>query len=147
MSTIVLKNVIKRFGQVVAVSDVSFNIGTGVTGLLGPNGAGKSTIMKMMVGLLEPNSGEVRVLDQSLRAQPDLYSKVGYCPETDPFYRYMTGMEFLNFNARMQNISDAKSAARSALEKVDLSKQAEKKIRAYSRGMKQRPQGGSITTP
>ncbi len=138
MSTIQIENVIKRYGDVVAVSDVSLSLRPGVTGLLGPNGAGKSTLLKMMAGLLIPTSGRVQVLGQSLRQDPKLYAKIGYCPETDPFYGYMTGLEFLQMTARLQNLERPDQAASQALERVDLMAQRDKKVRAYSRGMRQR---------
>jgi len=138
MSTIHVSNLIKRYGQVVAVSDVSFEIGPGVTGLLGPNGAGKTTLLKTISGLIKANSGTVRVFGQSLRDNPQLYHRIGYCPESDPFYTYMTGRDFLIANAKLQNMSDPAGAAQRAIETVDLVVQGEKKVRAYSRGMKQR---------
>jgi len=138
MSTIEIQNVTKRFGQVVGVSDVDFTIGSGVTGLLGPNGAGKSTLLKMMAGLIEPSMGNVRILGENLRQKPKLYARIGYCPESDPFYGYMTGYEFLMVNARLQGVSDPHGSSQAALEQVDLVTNKDKKVRAYSRGMKQR---------
>jgi ABC-2 type transport system ATP-binding protein len=138
MSVIQVQNVIKRYGDVVGVSDVSFNLDAGVIGLLGPNGAGKTTLLKMIAGLLIPSSGFVRVLGESLRQTPSLYKRLGYCPETDPFYGYMTGLEFLQLTARLQNIKPPEDAALKALERVDLVAQKDKKVRAYSRGMRQR---------
>lgn len=138
MSTIQVQHVTKRFGQVVAVSDIDFSIEPGVTGLLGPNGAGKTTLLKMMAGLIAPSLGSVTVFGKSLRDNPSLYSKVGYCPEGDPFYKYLAGIEFLRNTAKLQNMPDPQDAAMKALEQVDLVKQKDKKIRAYSRGMRQR---------
>jgi ABC-2 type transport system ATP-binding protein len=130
--------VTKRYGQVAAVSDVSFQIEPGVTGLLGPNGAGKTTLLKMMAGLLEPTSGSVHLFGQSLRRHPQLYRRLGYCPESERLYDYMTGGEFLQFSAELQQLKDPEDAAHQALEQVDLLKEKDKKIRAYSRGMRQR---------
>jgi ABC-2 type transport system ATP-binding protein len=133
-----VERVTKRYGDVVAVSDVSFEIGPGVTGLLGPNGAGKTTLLKLMAGLLAPTSGRVSVLGDSLRAHPALYRRVGYCPESDRLYDFMTGEEFLRFNAQLHGLEDPKGAAQRALETVDLTAQRSKVIRTYSRGMRQR---------
>lgn len=138
MEVIAVEGVTKRYGEVVAVSEVSFSVGPGVTGLLGPNGAGKTTLLKMMAGLLAPTSGRVSLFGQSLRKDPSLYKRVGYCPESDQLYDFMTGYEFLELNARLQGLSDPKGAARRALERVDLADERDKKIRAYSRGMRQR---------
>jgi ABC-2 type transport system ATP-binding protein len=137
-STIEVERVTKRYGDVVAVSDVSFAIGPGVTGLLGPNGAGKTTLLKMMTGLLVPTSGQVRVLGEPVRASLKLYGRLGYCPESDRLYDFMTGREFLELMARLQGLRNPREAARRALEQVDLLPQSEKKIGAYSRGMRQR---------
>ena len=138
MGVIEVERVTKRYGDVVAVSDVSFEIGPGVTGLLGPNGAGKTTLLKLMAGLLAPTSGRVSVLGDSLRARPALYRRVGYCPESDRLYDFMTGEEFLIFNAQLHGLEDPKSAAQRALETVDLVAQRGKRIGAYSHGMRQR---------
>ena len=137
-STIEVKRVTKRYGDVVAVSDVSFALGPGVTGLLGPNGAGKTTLLKMMAGLLVPTSGQVRVLGEPVRASFKLYRRLGYCPESDRLYDFMTGREFLELSARLHGLRNPREAARRALEQVDLLPQSEKKIGAYSRGMRQR---------
>lgn len=138
MAVISVEHVTKRYGEVVAVSDVSFEVGPGVTGLLGPNGAGKTTLLKMMAGLLEPTSGEVALFGSSLRKSPKLYRRLGYCPESDSLYDFMTGGDFLEAMARLEGLSDPRGAAVQALEKTDLMAQRDKKIGAYSRGMRQR---------
>jgi ABC-2 type transport system ATP-binding protein len=137
-STIEVERVTKRYGDVVAVSDVSFAIGPGVTGLLGPNGAGKTTLLKLMAGLLVPTSGQVRVLGELVRASFKLYSRLGYCPESDRLYDFMTGREFLELSARLHGLRNPRKAAHCALEHVDLLSQGAKRIGAYSRGMRQR---------
>ncbi len=136
--TISVQHVSKWYGQVVAVSDVSFEIGPGVTGLLGPNGAGKTTLFKLIAGLLKPSQGTVRVLGHSLRASPQLYRKLGFCPETENLYDFMSGFEFLRLNAALHGLSSAHEAALRALERVQLTREKDKKIGAYSRGMRQR---------
>jgi len=138
VSVISVKNVSKWYGQVVAVSDVSFELEPGVIGLLGPNGAGKTTLLKMLGGLLWPSKGEVLLFGQPIQGNPALYNKIGFCPESDTLYDFMTGVEFLEFNAELQKISDRKSAALRALEIAGLTAQKDKKISAYSRGMRQR---------
>jgi ABC-2 type transport system ATP-binding protein len=128
----------KWYGQVVAVSGVSFELERGVIGLLGPNGAGKTTLLKMIGGLLWPSNGEILILGQRLRRNSQLYRKLGFCPEPDALYDFMTGLEFLELNAKLQQIADFRSAARRALETVHLMDQKDKRISAYSRGMRQR---------
>jgi len=128
----------KRYGDVVALSDVSVEIEPGVTGLLGPNGAGKTTLLKMMTGLLAPTSGSVALWDASPRSDPSLYGRIGYCPEGETLYGFMTGRTFLAMNARLHGLADPNGAAQRALQQVDLVDEADKRIRAYSRGMRQR---------
>ena len=136
--TIEIEGVTKRYGQVVALSDVSLEIGPGVVGLLGPNGAGKTTLLKLIAGLLTPTLGRVRVLGGSPRRDPTLYGRIGYCPESERLYDFLTGFEFLELCARLHKLPNPKEAAQRVLERVDLTKQRNKRIGAYSRGMRQR---------
>ena len=138
MAVIGVQSATKRFGDVVALSDVSVEIEPGVTGLLGPNGAGKTTLLKLMAGLLAPTSGSVRLWEESPRAHPSLYRRIGYCPEGEALYDFMTGRAFLATHAELHGLADPADAAQRALAQVDLLGQAEKRIRAYSRGMRQR---------
>ena len=75
--TIRVEHVSKWYGDVVAVSDISFGIAPGVTGLLGPNGAGKSTCLKMLSGLLAPSTGTITVAGESVRSNPTVYRHIG----------------------------------------------------------------------
>jgi ABC-2 type transport system ATP-binding protein len=137
-SVIEVNRVTKRYGDVVAVSEVSFALEPGVSGLLGPNGAGKTTLLKLMAGLLAPSTGHVTLFGQSLRGHPQLYRRLGYCPEQDQLYDFMTGREFLEFNADLYGLPNPRQAAETALKRVALSDQSSKVIQAYSRGMRQR---------
>jgi ABC-2 type transport system ATP-binding protein len=130
----------KWYGQVSGLNDVSVAIPPGITGLLGPNGAGKSTFMKLMTGQLKPSQGTIRVLGTSLWDDPAAFSRVGFCPEQDAFYDRMTGLEWVTALVRLNGLSDAdaQASAARALEIVDLSDAAGKKIGAYSKGMRQR---------
>jgi ABC-2 type transport system ATP-binding protein len=112
----------------------------GITGLLGPNGAGKSTFMKLITGQLKPSKGEVKVLGEPIWGNPHLYFEVGFCPEQDAFYERMTGLEWVTALVRLNGLSDkeADAAAKRALTDVDLMDAANKKIGAYSKGMRQR---------
>jgi len=106
MSTIEIRNVNKSFAEVEAVRDVSFSIEKGVLcGLLGPNGAGKSTLFKMMMGLLEPDSGQITLADKVVTfGEVEYKRKIGYAPESAILYEYLTGMEFLAFIAAAKKI-------------------------------------------
>jgi ABC-2 type transport system ATP-binding protein len=130
----------KWYGQVIGLNDVTVTIPSGVTGLLGPNGAGKSTFMKLITGQLNPSKGEVTVLGERIWRNPGLYFRVGFCPEQDAFYDRMTGLEWvtalIRLNGRDEKAADESS--RRALDAVDLTEAANKKIGAYSKGMRQR---------
>jgi ABC-2 type transport system ATP-binding protein len=130
----------KWYGQVIGLNDVSVRVPPGITGLLGPNGAGKSTFMKLITGQLKPSQGSLRVLDQPIWDNPPLYFKVGFCPEQDSFYERMTGLAWLTALLRLNGLDEpqAAAAAHRALEAVDLVDAADKKIGAYSKGMRQR---------
>jgi ABC-2 type transport system ATP-binding protein len=135
---IVARNVSKWYGDVVAVSDVSFSVEPGVTALLGPNGAGKSTMLEMLTGLLHPSAGSIRILGKKVRGDESLFSDVGLVPEQEHIYPFMTGREFLMLNAVLQKLHDPEAAAQRALEVVELVKDADRSIRGYSKGMRQR---------
>ena len=130
----------KWYGQVIGLNDVSVQVGPGITGLLGPNGAGKSTFMKLITGQLRPNKGSVRVLGQPIWGNPELYYRIGFCPEQDAFYERMTGFEWVSALVRLNGLNEkeAADAAHRALAAVDLTDAAQKKIGAYSKGMRQR---------
>jgi ABC-2 type transport system ATP-binding protein len=130
----------KWYGQVSGLNDVTVSVPAGITGLLGPNGAGKSTFMKLITGQLKPSKGQVRVLGEPIWANPSLYRRLGFCPEQDAFYERMTGLAWVAALARLGGMTpvDADTAARRALGAVDLLDAADRKIGAYSKGMRQR---------
>ena len=130
----------KWYGQVIGLNDVSVNVPVGVTGLLGPNGAGKSTFLKLITGQLKPSKGTIDVLGEPIWGNPSLYFEIGFCPEQDAFYERMTGLEWVSALARLSGLEEgaATDAARNALTVVDLTDAADKKIAAYSKGMRQR---------
>jgi ABC-2 type transport system ATP-binding protein len=130
----------KWYGQVSGLNDVTVSVPSGITGLLGPNGAGKSTFMKLITGQLKPSKGSVRVLGEPIWSNPSVYFRIGFCPEQDAFYERMTGHEWVTALVRLNGLSqaDASAAALRALEAVDLVDAANKKIGAYSKGMRQR---------
>jgi ABC-2 type transport system ATP-binding protein len=135
---IVLEHVSRWYGNVVAVNDVSFALGRGVTGLLGPNGAGKTTLLHMMAGLLRPSAGRLAVLGTAAWREPEVYRRVGLVPEREAIHAFLTGREFVTMNARLQRLSDPDTATAAALAIVELTDVADRPIGTYSKGMKQR---------
>ena len=137
---LVADHVSKWYGQVIGLNDVSVSVPSGITGLLGPNGAGKSTFMKLITGQLQPSKGTVTVLGAPVWNNPAQYFRIGFCPEQDAFYERMTGIEWVTALARLNGLSpaDSRAAAERALDAVDLMEAADKRIGAYSKGMRQR---------
>lgn len=136
--TIRVEHVSKWYGDVVAVSDISFGIAPGVTGLLGPNGAGKSTCLKMLSGLLAPSTGTITVDGQAVRGNPQVYRRLGLVGEQEHIYPFLTGREFVRWNAVMQRLPDPDGATDRAISLVDMAEPAQRKIAGYSKGMRQR---------
>ena len=130
----------KWYGQVSGLNDVSVSVPPGITGLLGPNGAGKSTFMKLVTGQLKPSKGAIQVLGEPIWGNPALFHRIGFCPEQDAFYERMTGLGWVTALVALNGLepAEAEAAARRALEAVDLLDAADKKIGAYSKGMRQR---------
>lgn len=140
MSVITAEHLSKWYGQVIGLNDVTITVPPGITGLLGPNGAGKSTFMKLITGQLCPSKGTITVLGEPIWRNPGLYHRIGFCPEQNSFYERMTGLEWVEALVRLNGVtqSEANALARRALEAVDLTDAAGKKIGAYSLGMRQR---------
>ena len=139
-SILTAANVSKWYGQVIGLNDVTVSVPPGITGLLGPNCAGKSTFMKLITGQLAPSKGAITVLGEPIWRNPRLYFQIGFCPEQDAFYERMTGLEWVTALVRLNGLSEkeATDAATRALTTVDLMEAADKKIGAYSKGMRQR---------
>ncbi len=133
-----VEHVSRWYGNVVALNDVSFALGPGVTGLLGPNGAGKSTLLHLMAGLLRPSAGQVLVEGQTAWGRPEMYAHIGLVPEREALYPFLTGFEFAQLNARLQDLADPDEAARRAIATVELTEVADRPIGTYSKGMRQR---------
>ncbi len=142
MTTVVpaiqLDHVSRWYGNVVAVNDVSFALGSGVTGLLGPNGAGKTTLLHLLAGLLAPSAGVVRIAGRPAFGDPSIYSMVGLVPEREAVPGYVTGREFVRLNAELQGIDRAATATDRAIGTVEMVDAADRQIRTYSKGMRQR---------
>jgi len=133
-----LSGVSRWYGNVVAVNDVSFSLGPGVTGLLGPNGAGKSTLLHLIAGLLAPSAGSVSIGGRPAFADPQVYRDIGLVPERESVYPFLTGREFVEANAKLQGLSDPAAAARRAIAEVDLAEAQDRALAGYSKGMRQR---------
>jgi ABC-2 type transport system ATP-binding protein len=138
VSVLTLRDVSRWYGNVVAVNDVSFEVGPGITGLLGPNGAGKTTLLHMMAGFLAPSAGEVRLDEMPTWRHPELYRRIGFVPEREAVHSFLTGAQFVLASARLQGVSDPEAATRRAIEMVDLHEAAGRSIGGYSKGMRQR---------
>src|SRR5439155_9640007 len=100
----------------------------------------KSTFLKLITGQLKPSKGELTVLGERIWRNPEMYQRIGFCPEQDAFYDRMTGLEWVTALSRLNGVGDAaaRDMGRRALEAVDLTDAAHKKIGAYSKGMRQR---------
>lgn len=137
---IVFDNVSKFYGEVLGVNRVHLTIPPGITSLVGPNGSGKTTIMNLVTGLLHPSQGSVTIL--GIRPdQPELlFRHLGYCTQYDSFPRGFTGHEFVYSYLRVHGFDHRTSTemTRRALERVGLSQAANRRIAAYSKGMRQR---------
>jgi ABC-2 type transport system ATP-binding protein len=128
------------YGPVIALNDVSVSVPAGVTGLLGPNGAGKSTFLKLAAGLLDPSQGEVRLLGHPAWGSPELFHRVGLCPEADAFWEHLSGAQFVSALLKLTGFDERECRERTeaALAQVDLVAARDRKIGGYSKGMRQR---------
>lgn len=134
-----IDRITKQYGDKTAVNNISCVLRPGVTGLLGANGAGKTTLMRMICGLIKPTSGRIRLRQYDV--EDDAYRNLlGYLPQDFGYYPEFTGMDFMLYVAALKGLdkTTAKSRSRELLEHVNLLQAADKKIRTYSGGMKQR---------
>jgi ABC-2 type transport system ATP-binding protein len=132
----------RRYGDFVAVDSLNLTVRRGeIFGLLGPNGAGKTTTILMLLGLTEPTSGSVRVLGLDPTRQPlSIKARVGYLPDQVGFYDGLTARENLSYIAKLNGIRgrEMQERIRESLEQVGLSDVADRQVRTFSRGMRQR---------
>ncbi len=133
-----VRGVSKFFGDVVAVSDVTFTVRAGVTALLGPNGAGKSTLFRMMCGLTPPSRGTVRVLGADARTDRDVRGRIGLSPQQDALFDRLDALDFVKIAAATHGVVDPGAAARAALGIVQLDPDDDRPVSGYSKGMRQR---------
>jgi ABC-2 type transport system ATP-binding protein len=137
-ATVEVVNVSRWYGNVVAVNDVSFSLGPGITGLLGPNGAGKSTILHMAAGFLRPSKGTVRIAGRPAWRNYEMYANAGLVPEKEALYPFLTGYQFVLLSAKLYGLSDPAGAARRAVRAADMEAAQDRRLGGYSKGMKQR---------
>jgi ABC-2 type transport system ATP-binding protein len=138
LSTLVFDGVSKWYGDTVAVAELTFAIGPGVTGLLGHNGAGKSTALKMLAGFARPSAGGVRVLDRDPATDRDLHRRVGVVTDADAIWPFLTPHGFVALAAEMRGVVDPGAAAERALATVELTDVATRAVAGFSKGMRQR---------
>ena len=138
MTTVELENVSRWYGNVVAVNDISMTLQPGVTGLLGPNGAGKTTVLHMMAGFLSPSRGTVTIDGSPTWRNPEIYRRLGLVAEREAVHGFLTAREFIQASARMQKLPDVRAAAEWALQLVEMTDAADRRIDTYSKGMRQR---------
>lgn len=134
-----VKDVTKNYGDVEAVKGISFSIKKGeLFGIIGPNGAGKTTLFKMLLGLIRPTSGTISVMgsDVSEVWSREVKAHTGYLPENIAFYDHLTGLETLNFYARLKGAPRSEIA--DLLDLTGISNAADRKVGGYSKGMRQR---------
>lgn len=135
-----VEGLVKRYGEVVAVDRLSFEVEQGeVFGLLGPNGAGKTTTIRVVMDILQPDEGQVRVLG---RSPWETKEQMGYLPEERGLYRNLKVLETLVYLAQLKGMAHttARDRAMRLLEQVELADWAQRKVRDLSRGMQQRLQ-------
>jgi ABC-2 type transport system ATP-binding protein len=137
-----LTGVSKRYGDVTAVDYLDLDVNRGeILGLLGPNGSGKSTTLKMILGLVKPDSGSVNVLGINVGDDPiAVKRKVGYVPESPRIYEFLTGLEFLDFTGDVygMQLEEKKKRVEEFLKALDLEGREGDMISSYSEGMKQK---------
>ncbi len=137
---ITFEQVTRRYGPVLGLNDVSLEIVPGITGLIGPNGAGKTTFLNLAVGLHYPSSGRVRLLGKNPFLTPEIRGRLGYCPDGERAWDWMSGREFVVTLGQWCGLSqdEASKRAGSLLESLAMGTAADKPIASYSRGMRQK---------
>ena len=141
-NTLIINSLSKSFGDIKAVRNLSLNVKKGeVHGLLGPNGSGKSTTMKMILGLIIPDSGNISVNGLNIEKDPiEVRRIIGYVPESPRLYEFLTGIEYLDFIADIYglDVNTKRSRIMEFLEALELEGRENEMISGYSQGMKQK---------
>jgi ABC-2 type transport system ATP-binding protein len=139
-SVVVADHCSKWYGHVLGVSDVSWKLTGGIVGLLGPNGAGKSTLIKMMGGLLRPSRGSLTVYGGSPFDDPSVRRRIGYAPEHEKTWDELSALELVTAMARLAGVPAGKAdkAAKDALAQMGMTEAMYRRVRGFSKGMRQR---------
>jgi ABC-2 type transport system ATP-binding protein len=136
-ATVAVQGVSVWFGQKVALTDLSCSFGPGVTGLLGPNGAGKTTLMRALVGLLRPNEGDVVVLERDPHTDRAVQRSIALVPEDEAVPAALSARQLVRYTAALHRVGDRGLPDR-CLDTVGLVDVADRKVRGFSKGMRQR---------
>ncbi|MFB6296327.1 MAG: ABC transporter ATP-binding protein [Halobacteriales archaeon] len=131
----------KRYGGTVAVDSLDLSVPRGaVFGFLGPNGAGKTTTIRMLVTLLRPTSGTARIAGRPIEDRPAVTERIGFLPESPPLFEELTGREQLEYAAGLRDMPEIEADSRieRLLDRFSLAGDADRRISAYSKGMKQK---------
>jgi len=131
---VVVDGVSRWFRDRVAVADVSFAAGPGVTGLLGHNGAGKTTVLRLLAGFTSPSRGSVRILGADPRREPEVFRRVGLVPDGDGLWPFLTAHGAVSLLARLRGVADPDAAAHRALQTVGLDEVADRRLAGFSKG-------------
>ena len=139
-AVITLDGVTKRYGAVLGLNDVSLEVTPGITGLIGPNGAGKTTFLRLITGLLRASSGRARVLGGDVWSEPAVRGRLGYCPDGEKLWGWMTGLTFVRTLGTLSGLPPEEALRRGELRlaELELTDAAHKPISQYSRGMRQK---------
>jgi ABC-2 type transport system ATP-binding protein len=137
---IIFEDVSKFYGEILGVNRIHLAIPPGITSLVGPNGSGKTTLMNLMTGLIRPTQGRIEVLGCTADDPENLFRLVGYSTQFDSFPKGLTGFEFLYSYLLLRGSSSeaARRLALEAIERVQLTEAANRKVAGYSKGMRQR---------
>ncbi|MBN2588464.1 MAG: ABC transporter ATP-binding protein [Sedimentisphaerales bacterium] len=137
---IILDNVSRFYGEVLGINRVTLSLKPGITSLVGPNGAGKTTLMNLITGLIRPSRGRISVLGVSPSEPQKLFRLVGYATQFDSFPKGLSGYQFIYSFLKLSGYkpSKCKEMTLSVIEQVGLSDVAQRKVAAYSKGMRQR---------
>lgn len=137
---IIFEDVSKFYGEILGVNRVNLSIPAGITSLVGPNGSGKTTLMNLMTGLVKPSRGRIEVLGLGTEDPENLFKFVGYSTQFDAFPKGLTGLQFIYSYLCLSGmpLSDAERTTWRAIERVNMVDAANRKIAAYSKGMRQR---------